>query len=297
MSSRRVLKNKVFSIFFVVFVFCLILTVLYGRGRMEFISRQSAVGKRDSAVQLYSAWYCPYAQRAWIALAFKNVDFGWVECSLYEGSPSSKRALTIEEKEARTPGFTRISPRGLVPALFHNGHGVCDSIPLVEYIEEAFPTATGGSLLPQHDVVERARIRTGISLFNELVIRRFYALLMTPSEESAAALLKGYQEMASYFAPQGFFSSSHGFSMFEVSCLPWYQRTLSVLRTYRDFVLPDDTCPSCARLSHWYHACLAVPAFADTIVDEAELIANYAGYADNSAANNCSALMGGKRAT
>jgi len=254
---------------------------------MDSIARHASAEKKSCAVHFYSAWYCPYAQRAWIALNFKRVDFHWIETALYEGTPSSKRSLTIEEKESRTPGFTRFSPRGLIPALSHNGEGICDSLSLIEYVEEAFESY---NLYPLHDLVERARIRTGISLFNELVIRRFYTLLMSPSDASSASFLGGLEEIASYFTPteqtQGFFSS-HGFSMFEVACLPWYQRTLSVLKEYRNF---SPSSPPCARLALWYEACLKVPAFSCTLVDEGELVANYSGYANDTADNNCSSL-------
>jgi hypothetical protein len=33
---------------------------------------------------LYSAWYCPFAQRAWIGLAHKKVSFDYVETDPYE---------------------------------------------------------------------------------------------------------------------------------------------------------------------------------------------------------------------
>ena len=50
---------------------------------------------------LYSAWFCPFAQRSWIALVHKNVDFQYQEQDPYD----------------KTPEWLTINPRGLVPAL------------------------------------------------------------------------------------------------------------------------------------------------------------------------------------
>ena len=50
---------------------------------------------------LHSAWFCPFAQRTWIALVHKKVDFVYKEQDLRNKSPE---LLTI-------------NPRGLVPAL------------------------------------------------------------------------------------------------------------------------------------------------------------------------------------
>ena len=50
---------------------------------------------------LHCAWFCPYAQRSWIALRHKGVDFEYKEQDPYDKSPE----------------WLAINPRGLVPAL------------------------------------------------------------------------------------------------------------------------------------------------------------------------------------
>ena len=55
------------------------------------------------ATKLYSAWFCPFAQRTWIALLEKGVDFELVEINPYD----------------KTPEFLAVNPLGLVPTLVH----------------------------------------------------------------------------------------------------------------------------------------------------------------------------------
>ena len=40
--------------------------------------------------QLYCAWFCPFAQRAWIALNEKQVDYEYVETDPYNKTPGEK---------------------------------------------------------------------------------------------------------------------------------------------------------------------------------------------------------------
>lgn len=231
---------------------------------------------------LYSTFFCPFAQRAWIAVESKGVRYQWVSCKLYGGTPSSKRALSLAEKRDATPGFVECSPRGLVPGLRHGDTAVCESIPVIEYVEEAFP---GPALMPK-DPAERAKIRIGLQLFNDIVVRRWYGLLMSPPvawEAGRESLSSGFEEIMALFSAEGPFFSRCGFSLFECACLPLMQRTYSVLKHYRQFSLPQDRF---RRLHDWYEACLRVPGFANTVVDEQRLVDSYGGYANNSANNN-----------
>jgi maleylacetoacetate isomerase len=82
----------------------------------------------------------PYRIR--IALNFKNLPYESVLISLAEG-------------EQRTPAYRAINPQGVVPAL-ETGHGILtQSLAILEWLEEAYPTP---SLLPGSSV-DRARIR------------------------------------------------------------------------------------------------------------------------------------------
>ena len=106
-------------------------------------------------------------------------------------------------------------------------------------------------------------------------------------EKGTVALLAGLEEMAPYFSQTCPFFSDDGFSLFECSALPWFQRIV-VIKAYRSFVLPERE--PFNRLTAWYEACLAVPSYANTVVDSGRLISNYVGYAENTGTSNCAQL-------
>ncbi len=67
--------------------------------------------KMASKPKLYNGLFCPFAQRAWIALLEKGVDFECVEVNPYK----------------KTPEWLAISPKGFVPTIVHNGKSVYES--------------------------------------------------------------------------------------------------------------------------------------------------------------------------
>jgi len=93
------------------------------------IEQRSATSDAHADVTFFSSWFCPYAQRAWIALEEKGVAYKYVEINPYEigADGDTKRALSLEQKRERYPEFVRCSPRGLVPALNH-GKPVWESL-------------------------------------------------------------------------------------------------------------------------------------------------------------------------
>ena len=60
--------------------------------------------KKVKHIKLYCSWFCPFAQRAWIALEEKGIDYQYVEINPYEVDNSepggyTKKALQLAEKE------------------------------------------------------------------------------------------------------------------------------------------------------------------------------------------------------
>jgi hypothetical protein len=123
--------------------------------------------------QLFSSWFCPYAQRAWIALEELGVDYTWCEVQPYvlgAGGNATKNPKSLAQKDREYPGFIAASPHGLVPALVHGPTSVHDSLRVVGYIDNMW----GGGRLGTH----RADVQTGIAIVQQHIVPHFYRLLM-----------------------------------------------------------------------------------------------------------------------
>ena len=197
---------------------------------------------RDTGTTFYSAWFCPFAHRVWIALEFKQVPYTWVECELYDGGGHTKVKLELEEKRRRTPGFIECCPRGLVPGLERDdGTKLYESLVLLDYIDEAYDT--GPQLLPSQPA-ERARVKTWVAYVAERVIPCYYRLLMAQGDEARDAarhqLLDGLRTVATeaLVSPKGPFLCGDAFGLFEAALLPWWMRMHVVLGAYRQWGCP-----------------------------------------------------------
>lgn len=66
------------------------------------------------------------AQKVRIALAEKQLHH-------------ERRAINLMKAEQVTPDYLKINPKGVVPAIVHDGHPVIESTVIMEYLDDAFP--------------------------------------------------------------------------------------------------------------------------------------------------------------
>jgi len=235
-------------------------------------------------VKLFCGWFCPFAQRGWIACEAKRLDYQYVEVNPYEVDSSqpggyTKRALPLSEKRERYPEFIAVSPRGLVPAMDKDGVAVWDSMPLVEFIDESF---SGPRLFPS-DAHQRARVRIYIAHCGDYIQKPYYTMLMAqdPSQRERAReqMLEGCRSLARAMSTDGDFFLGEQFSAFEIAIAPFWQRYLWVGSVYRGFSFPRDA--DFARLERWWSAVEKHPAVAATLVCRERLVSSYSDYAEN----------------
>jgi maleylacetoacetate isomerase len=97
------------------------------------------------SLRLYDYWRSSSAYRVRLALNLKGLDYEQVPVHLVRDGGEQNR-----------PGYRRLNPLGLVPALVHGERLLVQSVAICEYLEEAFDAEP---LLPR-DVTGRARVRT-----------------------------------------------------------------------------------------------------------------------------------------
>lgn len=75
-------------------------------------------------MKLYSAWYCPFAQRVWMSLLYKQVEFKYIEVDPYD----------------ETPEWLELSKgAGKVPVVIVNNETIIDSTEIMLQLDELFP--------------------------------------------------------------------------------------------------------------------------------------------------------------
>ncbi|KAL6647054.1 hypothetical protein ACP70R_014491 [Stipagrostis hirtigluma subsp. patula] len=98
----------------------------------------------EPEVVLLDFWVSPFGQRCRIALAEKGVAYEYSEQDLLGG----KSELLLKSNPVHKK----------IPVLLHAGKPVCESLVIVEYIDEAWPDAAA-PLLPKNDPYARAQAR------------------------------------------------------------------------------------------------------------------------------------------
>ncbi|XP_047331956.1 glutathione S-transferase U9 [Impatiens glandulifera] len=103
-------------------------------------------------VTLHGMWASTYSKRVELALSIKGVPFEYVEEDLINKSPSLLQYNPVHKK---------------VPVLVHNGKSICESMVIVEYIDETWKNEP--RLLPD-DPYKRARVRFWADFFHQKVL-------------------------------------------------------------------------------------------------------------------------------
>lgn len=102
-------------------------------------------------MELYTYYRSVAAQRVRIALNFKGLAYRSRFIDLRGG----------EGGDRHSPQFRAINPQGLAPVLVDEDLTITQSLAIIEYLEEAYPTRP---LLPR-DLAGRARVRSLAQLF------------------------------------------------------------------------------------------------------------------------------------
>ena len=219
----------------------------------------------DPSVRFLTAWFCPYAQRACIALKEKNVTYEAIE--------------SLKLKTDGTTGYDKHelllqnNPAGVVPVILtQDSKGkpavVRESLICVEFVDEAY--GEPNQLLPK-DPVQRAQARLVADFINNNICSPFYGVLMKKTEEereqAKQKLLDGLKKFSSEI--QGPFYFGEQFSSVDIAIAPWIGR-LVILETYRGFKLPETA--EYANLRAWWDKVKARPSLRESLPEEKDLL-------------------------
>ena len=213
-------------------------------------------------MKLYNAWYCPFAQRAWMALVHKGIDFEYVEVDPYDS----------------TDWWIEVS-RGaeLVPVLVqanNNGVGettIVESNRILEYLEDFMP---GTNSIFASDPLERAEQKYWMDHIGNKITPYSYRFLKASEagehrDESRESLLEGLTALVQAMESVGPYFSGDCVCAVDIALIPFAYRIDVLLGAYRDFRLPQEG-EIWLRYQRWYQAMLADPAFKTTAFDQGE---------------------------
>lgn len=237
-------------------------------------------------INFLSAWFCPFAQRTWIALEEKGLEYTLHEVALKD--EATGQWFQFGEKPK---WWLNLNPLGKVPVLAVK-HGsrldsVYESSICNEYLEDVGAAHDAPSLFSS-ELIERAHQRIVIDRFSSKLMPKFYSFLVRQDngqqEECAQQITTEMKWLESQAHDDGPFFSGSQFSMVDAAIAPWFLRQDSLTK-FRGFEMPSDV----PKLQRWMRAVMDRPSVKATQRHpegrdyRTELINHYEWYATNRA--------------
>ncbi|CAN6288715.1 unnamed protein product [Urochloa humidicola] len=169
----------------------------------------------EESLKLLGLHVSPFALRARMALCFKGVSYEYIEEDLFHKSELLLSSNPVHKK---------------VPVLIHNGRPVCESLVIVQYVDELWAGA-GPDILPA-DPYERAIARFWAAYIDDKLFSAWVGAMRATTEEDRGEKLKetyaALQNLEKAFSESGngkafFGGDSIGYLDLALGCfLPWF---------------------------------------------------------------------------
>ena len=216
-------------------------------------------------MKLYSAWYCPFAQRAWMALEHKGIDFDYVEVDPYH---KTDWWLEVSRGSAMVPVMVQ---SGIVESSNSAEQStVLDSNRILEYLDDLYPQ---NKPIFSDKPGQRAEQKHWMDHISNNITPYFYRYLKAnkagaAQDEALANMMAGLASFAEAMHSQGPFFSGQEVGVVDISMIPFAYRIKVLLEHYRNFELPTEG-ELWTRYHRWYKAVLESSAFKTTATGNA----------------------------
>ena len=221
-------------------------------------------------MKLYSAWYCPFAQRAWLALAQQDIDFDYIEVDPYD---KNQQWMDISRQAGQVPVLVSTDTD-------ESEVTVVGSNRVVEFLDNAYPR---DMRIFSTKATEQAEQKYWIDTIESQIIPYFYRFLKTSEpgdyqDESKKKMIQGIMAFTRAMSNVGPYFSGDEFGAVDIAFIPFAYRINLLLGHYRDFIVPIQGEPW-ERYQRWYQSCIALPAFQATMIrNDEQLIEFYLVY-------------------
>ncbi|CAA2982784.1 probable glutathione S-transferase [Olea europaea subsp. europaea] len=198
-------------------------------------------------VTLLDLWSSPFAMRVRIALKEKGIDYEAREEDLSNKSPLLFNMNPVHKQ---------------VPVLIHNGKPVCESIIIVQYIDDVWKDKA--PLLPSHPY-ERARARFWADYVDKKIYGTGKLVWAATDEVQAAAkeeLIECFKLLESEVGEKPYFGGNT-FGLVDVALIPFYS-WFYALETCGNLSLIDE----CPKLVAWAKRCMQRDSVSKSLPDQ-----------------------------
>ncbi|DBA86483.1 hypothetical protein WJX79_005726 [Trebouxia sp. C0005] len=218
----------------------------------------------SNAIQFYDSGTCPFAQRAWITLIEKKLNFEQKIVDLQNKPKHFKELYASIHPDPTAPAK--------VPIIIDGDNQLIESNVVSEYLDVQY-RSSGVKLFPE-DPLQLAKVRWFVDLFSETFMPSLFGLLRADSEESLQAAktkmdtaLKNLDKFVEQHGSSkgGDYFLGGGYSFAEVAATPFLHRASAALPALRGYSIDKAIQQQkLTRLDAWIKAALARPSYNKT---------------------------------
>ena len=202
-------------------------------------------------VVLLDFWASMFGMRVRLALAEKGIDYEYSEQDLREKSPLLLQMNPVHKK---------------IPVLIHNGKPICESLIIVQYIDEAWPDKA--LLLPSHPY-QRAQARFWADYIEQKLYMTSRKTWTTKGEELEAAkkdFIGCLKVLEGELGHKKFFGGD-SFGYVDIALLP-YTTWFKAYETFGNMNIGAE----CPKLMEWVKRCMEKPSVSKTLPDQDKVL-------------------------